>query len=315
MPRIYKTLLLCVLLAVSASARSGGMDELKQGDALLRQGHARRALQALDSAIASKELSVAVLAIAYIKRAEAATALGDAKLAIESYTKVVEIDPRNPVGYNYRGRLYLQLQQHDKAVADFSRVIALDPNKAEGWSNRAMARLARGDIGGPLEDLRYAIQAEPNNPAAYYFRGNLYFYQGNYAAAAADFRHHAKLVPGDAYTVIKLYLTAARSEDKAEQELSTLAREVTGKAWPRPILDLYLGKRDAESILTELQPAGSREQRERACEAYFYIAYYFLLGGKQDKARELFAKAVATGVSDFNEYKTAKAELWRMPQQ
>jgi len=302
-----------LLLLTSGYANAAALDDLKQGDAALAKGEPQRALQLIGKAIAAKELNVAMLAYAHLKQAEAYTALGDPQHALQSYTRVVEINPRNPLGYSFRGQIYMQLGQYDKAVRDFSRVIALDPRKATGWNARAMARLSRGDLGGPLEDLRHAIEVEPNNPVAYYFRANLYFYQGNYAAAAEDFRRHAELVPGDAYTVIKLYLTMARSEQGARQRLEELAKTVTDSSWPRPIIDLYLGKVSPQSILDTVETGATRAQKERACEAYFYVAYHYLLTGDQPRARELFEKAVATGITDFNEYKTAQAELWRLP--
>ena len=175
-----------------------------------------------------------------------------------------------------------------------------------------MAHLGKGNLGSPLEDLRHAIEAEPDDPVAYYYRGNLYFYQGKYAAAAADFRRHAELAPGHPYTLIKLYVTTARTGKDAKPELRTRAAKLRSKDWPFPIIELYLGRVSAESVLDTVSGKGSRRQKERACEAYFYVGYYFLLAGDTDRAKNLFEKALATGVEDFNEYKTAKAELWRL---
>lgn len=300
------------LVLVTNGVMAAGTDDLNRADALLNRGEARRALQLYDQAIASGDLNRAGVIVAYLKRANAYLALGELDNAQASFTRVVELDPRNPLGYHFRGQLYLQRKQYDKAINDFTRVILLDPDKAEGWYNRAMAQLAKGDLGSPLEDLRRAIEAQPNDPVAYYYRGNLYFYQGNYAAAAADFRRHAELAPNNPYTAIKLYATAARSGENAIGELRKLAARFDREAWPYPIVALYLGERSPQSVLDEVAAAGAQQQKGRACEAYFYVGYYFLLAGDTGRAKALFEKALATGVEDYNEYKIAKAELWRL---
>ena len=301
------------LTLITSSVMAAGTDDLNRADALLREGQARRALQLYDQAIASGDLNRRGVIVAYLKRADAYLALGELDNAHASFTRVIELDPRNPLGYHFRGQLYMQRKQFDKAIRDFTRVILLDPSKAEGWYNRAMAHLAKGDLGSPLEDLRRAIEAQPNDPVAYYYRGNLYFYQGNYAAAAADFRRHAELAPDNPYTAIKLYATAARAGENATHELRALAARVKNKTWPYPIIELYLGERTPQSVLDEVAASGAGPRhKERDCEAYFYVGYYFLLAGDTSRAKALFEKALATGVEDFNEYKVAKAELWRL---
>lgn len=302
-----------LLLALAAgSATASGVDDLRGADAALKKGQFKEAVVHANKAIASGQLKKSTLAIAYMRRAQAYAALGDAKNAIESCTKVIELDPTTPLGYSLRGSLYIQLKEFEKAIEDYTRVIALDPRKANGWTNRAIAKVTKGDLGTSLQDLRRAIEVEPNNPVAYYYRANLYFYQGNYAAAAADYRKHSELVPGDAYTIIKLYQTAARVDENARTEFLRLAAGVTTRDWPYPIIELYLGKRTPQSLIEQVRGAASRPELERACETYFYVGYQYLLNEDQQSAKMLFERAVATGVSDFNEYKTAKAEIWRL---
>ena len=305
--------ILFVLTGLAAEpVLAGGVDDLRGADAALRKGQFQEAIALANQAIASGQLNKPTLAVAYMRRAQAYAALGDANNALQSCTKVVELDPINPLGYSLRGNLFLQLQEYDKAIDDFTRVIALEPGRASGWAKWAVAKITKGDLGTPLQDLRRAIEVEPNDPIAYYYRANLYFYQGNYAAAAADYRKHAELVPGDPYTVIKLYQTAARIDKNAIAELNRLAATVKTRDWPYPVIELYAGKKPPQSLLDRVSGATSRKEKERACETYFYVGYWYLLNGDHDKAKSLFEQAVATGISDFNEYKTAEAEIWRL---
>ncbi len=310
--KTYTRILIALTAFAFGPALAAGLDDLKRADNALEQGKPQQALELADQALASGELNIAWKAVAHLKRAEAFMALNKPQQALASYSRVVEIDPRNPLGFSFRGQLYMQLQKYDEAIRDFTRVIALDPGKATGWINRAMASMAKGSLGDPLQDLRRAIEVEPDNPVAYYFRANLYFYQGNYAAAASDYRRHTELAPGDAYSIIKLYQTAARVQDDAKQELARLAGTIEARKWPYPVVELYLGKLAPQDLLDKVSSAQTRGERERALEIYFYVGYYYLLAGDKARAIELFERAVATGITDFNEHKTAKAEIWRL---
>jgi len=303
---------LILTLAIAGPAWAGGAEHLQQGETEMHRGRYEQALASFTRAIDSPDLKGSLYAIAFIKRGEAYAALRRYNDAIRDYDRVIEFNPKNPLGYNYRGYVLLEAKRYDEAIRDFTRAITLDPKFVNAWNNRAMAGVAKGEIGRPLEDLRRAILADPDNPVAYYYRGNLYFYQGNYVAAAADFARHAELAPGELYTAIKLYLTLTRSGEDGLGALRKLAPGIKTQGWPSSVLDMYLGRSTPESVLAQLPTTNDDAARERACEIYFYVAYHYLIAGDRARAKSLFEKAVATNVLDFNEYRIAKAELWRL---
>jgi lipoprotein NlpI len=68
-------------------------------------------------------------------------------------------------------------------------------------------------------------------------------------------------------------------------------------------------------VLNAAQDPDPQVQRERQCEAYFYIGEYLLIADQKGEAARMFQAAVSTGVTGLFEYASAKAELRRLAQQ
>ncbi|MEI6901094.1 MAG: tetratricopeptide repeat protein, partial [Bacteroidota bacterium] len=53
--------------------------------------------------------------------------LGDLEKAIESYTRVIELDPNNKMGYYQRGQIFGKTGKLQLAVDDFTSALRIDP--------------------------------------------------------------------------------------------------------------------------------------------------------------------------------------------
>ena len=70
--------------------------------------------------------------------------------ALASFDKVLELDPRLPKRFSYRGVGLQETMQLDAALADYDKAIELNPHFAEAYYNRGVIRQAsepsgRGD--------------------------------------------------------------------------------------------------------------------------------------------------------------------------
>jgi len=65
--------------------------------------------------------------------------LEDFKTALGNYNKALELSPRNPSIYNYRGYANYKLGFFADAINDYNNAIDLDPNNAASYYNRGMA--------------------------------------------------------------------------------------------------------------------------------------------------------------------------------
>jgi TPR repeat protein len=145
-----------------------------------------------------------------------------------------------------------------------------------------------------------------------YTRGMSLFDLGRFAEATRDL---AVLCDArDDWLHCRLWLYAAR-ERAGEDGESGLAASVDGldpREWPMPVARFFLGKLGEAKLLAAARDQDAQKEREQLCEAYYYLGQAHMIRGRRERARDMFRKAVATGITNFVEYAGARAELARM---
>jgi tetratricopeptide (TPR) repeat protein len=96
---------------------------------------------------------------------------GDYQGAVEAFTKLLELNPKDGEAYYNRGLALAQLEQYEKAIADYGKVLELDPNDVEAYDNRAFARAQLEDYVGAIADYSQVLQRKADDAEAYYNRG------------------------------------------------------------------------------------------------------------------------------------------------
>ncbi len=81
------------------------------------------------------------------------------QVAIQDFTKVIELNPKYTSAYMERGRIYATLGKHLESIADFSRVIQLDPrNFYKAYYHRAIEYAALKNYPRAIADMERFIQ-------------------------------------------------------------------------------------------------------------------------------------------------------------
>lgn len=168
---------------------------LTLGESQLKLQHYEEARLSLSLALAETPNLVRALLL----RADSHRGLGNIRLAIDDYSRAIEIEPDNPEFYADRARFYEQLGelllaikdvnraialgphlnrsllfrsrllarngQHDDAQKDLEKALELTPSSEVDWISRALAQL-QNDINAALSDLDQAIRMNPRSTAA-----------------------------------------------------------------------------------------------------------------------------------------------------
>lgn len=180
--------------------------------------------------------------------------------------------------YYYRGTIYTQKRDHARAIQDFGEAVRLDPLLAQGYNSRGFAR----------------------------------FFLGQFAAAVPDFSKSVQLTPEDIYANLWNFIVQSRS---GIDGIPGLARNTTNfemEKWPGQIVAMYLGHIGTQELIKAAVDSDPKKQREKQCEAYFYVGEQLLIQGKKNEAIKMFRAAVATNVTKFVEHEAAKVELKRL---
>jgi tetratricopeptide (TPR) repeat protein len=104
-------------------------------------------------------------ATAYYNRGNANSRQGHYDLAINNYTKAIELDPNYIDAYLNRGNAYFEKGRIRLAIADFDQAIELSPRYASAYNNRGMAYYSQGVKNQAIADIKKALELglDPGN--------------------------------------------------------------------------------------------------------------------------------------------------------
>ena len=120
---------------------------------------------------------------------------GADQLALEHFTKTIELVPAEAPYWNARGMCYHRLGRHAEARDDYSRSIELDEQKPAYWSNRALSQLNLRDYQAAISDATQAIELRTDHALAHQWRAKARAALNQWDAAIADYTRLIELKP------------------------------------------------------------------------------------------------------------------------
>jgi lipoprotein NlpI len=210
-----------------------------------------------------------------------------------------------------------QRGEYDQALRLYSSALAagdLSPfNVMLAYHNRGNTYQGKGDYERAIVEYDIAIKLKPDYAEAYFARGRAHFALAQFAAAVTDFNQSLKLEPTDAYSALWLHLARSNSDASDAGEFSRSVTNFERGIWPGPLLDLYLGKATVQQVHVASTKGDAAAQKERQCEAAFYIGEYQLLAKNPAAAIPLFREAEQICSYTSDERDAAAVELRRNP--
>ena len=108
------------------------------------------------------------------------------EVAINDFTKAIQLNPKLTDAYLARARTFYAIKQFDRSIIDCSMAVWLKPDLSEAFCLRGMANKHNGDFNKALVDLDKAIQLDKTNGMFYFQRAGVMESKGNYSDAIAD---------------------------------------------------------------------------------------------------------------------------------
>ena len=287
----------------------------KSPDVLLYRGIAESRASSFDAAIADFDTVLKQQpksAVAMNERGDAWRGLRDYDHALADYTQAINFAADWPEAYRDRGYLYHLLARHEEARGDFSRAIKLNSRDAEAWNGRALVSLAEGRMDESISDFNRAIELLPQSGAYFANRATARMIDGDEARAIEDYRLAVKYDPAEPFVHLLLFIAQARAGelDEAKSALADYADGHQNADWPRPIIDLFLGKGTPAAVEKAAKVAAeNKEAAGQGFDANFYIGQWALLSGDEAAAAQRLKSVYDTRMREYLEFDIARADL------
>ncbi len=148
-------------------------------------------------------------AVAIYYRASVYNKMRNINGAIQDYTVLIGLDPKNLNALNNRGLARVSQGQYELAIKDFTEAIKANPNfntnsettltVVTSQSNRCMALALAGKFHEALADCNEAAKLGPKEPSPIGQRGFVYLKMGQWDSAIADYDAALRLDPKKSY--------------------------------------------------------------------------------------------------------------------
>ena len=121
--------------------------------------------------------------------------LGNYEEADEFFGKAVELDPKNIIYINEKGRNLAMLNRHEKAIDYFDKALELNANYILGLSNKGFSLLNLGKITESKTQFDQILLIDPNDAYAWYGKAVSSVHENN-VDSALDFLVRALKLDG-----------------------------------------------------------------------------------------------------------------------
>ena len=285
--------------------------------------------------------------MAYAGRGVASWQRGNLAAAVDDLSGAIRLSPSYTYALLNRASVYRQQNRFREAVDDDGRVLFRNPDNVEALIGRGNSYSSLGDLDNALADLKKALELDDNNISALHLVGLVYtfrqefqqaikvlsrasrlnddagvtlaygralFFAGRYTEAATNFNDGLESQVDEdlaLFHVVWLYLARSYNKEYGLDELAFHSQRIDYDDWPRPVVDLFLGRTTPEQLLSTARQGNPQRARERLCEAHYYLGQLYLLQGLKAHAALSFRASVDTQVIHYIEYWSSKAELTR----
>lgn len=118
---------------------------------------------------------------------------GNLQMAIEDYSKAIELDKRDGDAYFNRGLILSKMGKYEGAIKDFSDAIRLQDMTVDSYCNRGSVYFEAGKMDLALQDYNKALALNTSDGDLLYNRAQVYGALGQKEKALADLKMAAQV--------------------------------------------------------------------------------------------------------------------------
>ncbi len=143
---------------------------------------------------------------------------------IAEATKLIQLNPENPINYYNRGISYRNLGENELAILDYTKAIEIKPDFYRGYFNRSIINYELGKIDEAIEDIIKVLEINPDIANAHFFYGYINFANEKYEKALEEFDRAIELNPKykKAYQYRAKTFVKLGEKEKAQTDLEIL---------------------------------------------------------------------------------------------
>jgi len=176
---------------------------------------------------------------------------------------------------------------------------------------RGIELTVKGDYALALADFDKALQLDAKAQGVHFARGRTRFYASDFTRAAGDLEIAFEAQP-NTYTALWLFLARKRGGNNDADDLLERDTRRIRAGWPAPVIALYMGRTNVESVNIAANGSDPAQRREMRCEADFYVAQSHIINGERPRALSLLQEIQRSCPKNLLEYEGAMAELRRI---
>ncbi len=232
------------------------------------------------------------------------------ELAIQDFTRALEIDPRMATGYMNRGYVYNDMRLASKAARDFRKALSIEPNYGDAHLGLAYALLQLRRAQAALREAELAAKFLPESESLYLAKAEAYRQRGLWTRAQTEYLAAIKLNPNNAQT----YMAIAGAEYRLrryEESAGTLKRALLISQDPQLYAELSrayasLRRRDeATHAIANAERTGGGDYR-----VLLVTADALRIMGERGQAMMRYSRALETADQDRLRVRLALGELF-----
>lgn len=187
------------------------------------------------------------------------------KVAIDYYTKALNIDQSFARAYNNRGVAYMESDHPYEAIQDYNTAIAIDQNYIGALFNRAYAYEDVGRMEDALADVEIVKSEFPDSAYVYFYEGLLKSKMRLYDESIASFKHALSYEPENLDGMVNLATLYyfQNKQDSAKNLLTQVLKlDPKNASALNTLSQTYLAESDFQNALVTINQAMTLEPQD-----------------------------------------------------